>query len=125
VSIALSIKLFLQLGSTIHFLSDLAFSFRPIVIGYLHLVLLGVITLFIIGYVLSHRLAPNNKTVKGGLIVFIGGIILNELLLLLQGANAMAYIRVPFINEMLLGAALVMFAGILLVNVGDWQQKET
>ncbi|MEY3762201.1 MAG: hypothetical protein RL281_806, partial [Pseudomonadota bacterium] len=53
VVIAVSIKLFLQLGSTVHFLSDLAFSFRPIVIGYLHLVLLGVITLFIIGYVLA------------------------------------------------------------------------
>jgi len=49
-AVALSAKLFLQLGSTIPSLSDLAFGFRPIVIGYLHLVLLGVITLFILSY---------------------------------------------------------------------------
>ncbi|MES2621525.1 MAG: hypothetical protein V4615_11800 [Bacteroidota bacterium] len=124
VLIAVSVKLFLQLGSTVHFLSDLAFSFRPIVIGYLHLVLLGVITLFIIGYVLVQGLAPQNKRISTGLIVFIAGIILNEFLLMLQGVNAMAYIRIPFINELLLFAALVMFSGVLLVNIGDWKQQD-
>ncbi len=47
--IANTIKLLLQLGSTVPALSKLAFGFRPIVIGYLHLVLLAVISLFIIG----------------------------------------------------------------------------
>jgi hypothetical protein len=122
VGVALNIKLSLQLGSTFHFLSTLAFSFRPIVIGYLHLVLLGVISLFIIAYVLSQNLAPDNRNIKRGLIIFIAGIILNEILLMLQGINAMAYISVPFINELLLGAAVVMFCGVLLVNIGDWNQ---
>lgn len=123
VAIAISIKLTLQLGSTIHFLSDLAFSFRPIVIGYLHLVLLGVITLFVIAYSLAEKLVPENKKIKAGIIIFIVGILLNELLLMLQGVNAMAYIRVPFINELLLGAALVILSGILLVNIGDWKRS--
>ncbi|HNF72304.1 MAG TPA: hypothetical protein PLP34_07820, partial [Chitinophagaceae bacterium] len=51
---ALCIKLLLQLGSTHPALSQLAFGFRPIVIAYLHLVLLGVITLFLLGYISLH-----------------------------------------------------------------------
>jgi hypothetical protein len=114
-AIALSIKLSLQFGSTFHFLSTLAFSFRPIVIGYLHLVLLGVITLFIVAYIITQRLA--HYKIQTGVAIFIIGILLNELLLMLQGISAIAYIPVPFINELLLLAAVVMFGGILLVNI--------
>lgn len=53
---ALSLKFLLQLGSTYPPLSTLAFGFRPIVIAYLHLVLLGVITIFIIGYIVANHL---------------------------------------------------------------------
>ena len=42
LSIALTVKFTLQLGSVIPFVSKLAFGFRPIVIAYLHLVQLGV-----------------------------------------------------------------------------------
>ena len=43
-------KLSLQMVSVVPSLSTLTVGFRPIVIGYLHLVLLGVITIFLIGY---------------------------------------------------------------------------
>ncbi len=117
VALAASIKLCLQLGSNFHFLSKLAFSFRPIVIGYLHLVLLGIITLFIIGYFFSQNIISENKKIKWGIAVFITGILLNELFLMLQGISAIAYRLFPFVNELLLGAALIMFAGILWLNV--------
>ena len=48
VGFALSAKFLLQLGSTIPALSQLGFGFRPIVIAYLHLVLLAVISLFLL-----------------------------------------------------------------------------
>src|SRR5690606_23248505 len=51
--LAYSIKLVLQTASVIPSLSHFAYGFRPIVIGYLHLVLLGVITLFIIAYIIT------------------------------------------------------------------------
>ena len=121
VAVAVSIKLLLQFGSTFHLLSNLAFGFRPIVIGYLHLVLLGIITLFIIAYIRSQELAPENKKIRHGLIVFISGIIFNEILLMIQGTTAMAYVPVPYINELLLFAALILFVGVLLVNIGDWK----
>ena len=114
-ALALSVKLFLQLGSTIPSLSTLAFGFRPIVIGYLHLVLLGVISLFLLGYMFNQKeLNPNKQTIRGG-FVFATGVILNEMLLMIQGVGAIYYTAIPFINEMLLGTALIIFGGIGLI----------
>lgn len=115
---ALSIKLLLQAGSTIPFLSKLAFGFRPVVIGYLHLVLLGVITLFIIGYSKMNSFIFPKPLGNSGIIIFIIGIILNEFFLMIQGVSYMNYISVPFINLLLLVAALIMFVGTLLLNTG-------
>ena len=105
-AIALSIKFLLQLGSTIPFLSKLAFGFRPVVIGYLHLMFLGVITLFIIGYSKLNRFIIARRIVNTGILIFVAGIILNEILLMIQGLSYMNYISVPYINESLLGAAV-------------------
>ncbi len=119
-AVALTAKLFLQLGSTIPSLSDLAFGFRPIVIGYLHLVLLGVITLFILGSMFCDEHFHNNKMNVTGVFIFTGAVILNEALLMTQGVAAITYTSIPFINELLLGAAGLLFTGALLMT---WAKK--
>jgi hypothetical protein len=111
---ALSIKLLLQMGSVVPSLSQLAFGFRPIVIGYLHLVLLGVITMFILGYTAAFNLLPGNKNARRGIAVFITGIIINECLLMTQGVAGLSYTSIPNINELLLAAAIIMCTGMLL-----------
>lgn len=120
-AMALSVKLLLQLGSTIPFLSQLAFGFRPIVIAYLHLVLLGVITLFIIGYVIADNYIMLNKKMYAGIFIFTTGIILNEVVLMIQGVADLNYVSVPYSNEMLLVIAVIMFSGIALLN---WSQRK-
>jgi len=122
--LALSVKLVLQLISTIPFLSQLAFGFRPVVIGYLHLMLLGVITLFILGYIISNYLYKINQFTKIGIIVFIIGIIVNQILLLVQGIAAMNYVVITYVNESLFTVAVVMFIGLLFINVqSDFNHK--
>jgi hypothetical protein len=118
-AMALTIKLLLQLGSTIPFLSHLAFGFRPIVIAYLHLVLLGVITLFIIGCVIADNYLVLNKKMYAGLFIFTTGIILNEIVLMIQGVSYINYINVPYTNEMLLVIAAIMFTGIGLLVISQ------
>lgn len=120
-ALALSIKLLLQLGSTIPSLSQLAFGFRPIVIGYLHLVLLGVISIFLIGYIVSYQLTETHKTFINGVKIFVAGIFINELFLMTQGVAALSYNSVPYIDYCLLAAALIMFTGIVCMN----SQKKT
>jgi len=112
---ALTIKFLLQLGSTIPSLSQLAFGFRPIVIGYLHLVLLGVFSIFLIGYIISFQLVSVNKKLLSGIYIFIAGVILNEILLMIQGVASLYYIATPYINEGLLATALVLFTGALWI----------
>ena len=124
-AIALSIKLLLQLGSTIPALSTWAFGFRPIVIGYLHLVFLGIFSIFILAYSLYNGYFLYNKQFARGAWIFIAGIILNEALLMLQGLDAITYTGVPYINELLLGASIVMFIGILILNIATVSNNQS
>lgn len=114
--IALVIKLSLQMVSVVPSLSTLTVGFRPIVIGYLHLVLLGVITIFLIGYFTEVN-AVHHKSFYTGVTIFVTGIIINEILLMIEGAAALTYTSIPFINELLFVAALIMFSGLLVLNV--------
>lgn len=122
-AIAASIKLLLQLASVIPSLSKLAFGFRPVVIGYLHLILLGVITLFIIGFMMTGRSIHIQPSTTKAIKIFATGVLINELLLMIQGVAAMSFTPVPYINELLLAASVVLFSGILLLNFSQRTAK--
>lgn len=116
-AVALSIKLILQLGSTIPTLSTWAFGFRPIIIGYLHLVFLGVFSLFILGYALQNQYLILSKKIIVFIWIFVFGIFLNEVFLMAEGLRAITYNTVPHVNEWLLTAACVMFGSLLFLNI--------
>lgn len=123
-ALATTIKILLQLGSTIPSLSQLAFGFRPIVIGYLHLVLLGMFSIFLIAYIISLQQLPVNKNLLNGIRWFVAGVIINECALMLQGAAALSYQSIPYINESLLLTACILFAGVLTMNFGFCKIKQ-
>ncbi|MBP4140545.1 hypothetical protein MW871_08605 [Flavobacterium sp. I-SCBP12n] len=112
VALALSIKFILQLGSTIPVLSQMAFGFRPIVIAYLHLVLLAVISLFLLFYIYAKHFIILNSKIKIGLIIFSLGVFFNELVLAVQGVASFSYTMIPYVNEILFGVALLLLLGI-------------
>ncbi|HRH60183.1 MAG TPA: hypothetical protein PL045_06415 [Chitinophagaceae bacterium] len=114
--IALAIKILLQLGSTIPSLNTIAYGFRPIVIGYLHLIFLGVLTIFLTGFFLVTEKIVISKWLTRGIIIFVAGIIINELLLMLQGVTSLLNVSLDYINECLLATAIIMFAGLLVIN---------
>lgn len=118
VFLALAIKLLLQLSSTVPSLSDLAFGFRPIVIGYLHLVLLGIISLFLLTVLQVFTKQQQLPLMRKGITVFVSSILLNEILLMLQGICAMAYISLPGIQELLLLVALGLLTGSAMIFFG-------
>ncbi|MEO6732684.1 MAG: hypothetical protein ABIN01_15795 [Ferruginibacter sp.] len=116
-AIAFSIKLVLQSGSVHPALSQLSYGFRPIIIGYLHLVLLAVTSIFIIGYIVSFQLISVTPKFKTGVFIFVAGIIINELLLMIQGVAALSYNGIPYMNFMLLIAAVILFTGIIVMFI--------
>lgn len=108
--LATCIKFILQAGSIFPSLSRLAFGFRPVVIAYLHLILLGMITLFLIGYLFAGKIIPLTRPTRIAATIFLAGVLLNECLLGVQGISAFVYISIPRVHEMLLGAAIILWA---------------
>ncbi len=123
-AIAFTLKLILQSGSIHPQLSQLSYGFRPIIIGYLHLVLLGVTSIFLIGYIISLKLIVVSKRVIVGVSIFVGGVVINELLLMVQGVAALTYSIVPYIQEMLFGAAVILVVGVGVVFLGSLRDRE-
>lgn len=122
VALALSIKLCLQLGSTIPSISKLAFGFRPIVIAYLHLVLLAIISIFLLGYLYTNKFIANNKLSAIGFIVFCLGVFLNELVLAIQGIESLSYHIVPYVNDLLFYISIFILSGIVILFYSLFQK---
>lgn len=112
--VAIGLKFIAQLGSTIPALEMLAFSSRPMVIAYLHLVLLGAISLFLLYRILASQLVLLRKSVLIGLFLFFIGFLLNEIVLTIQGSIAITGFWIPYSNELLFIAAVLLFIGILI-----------
>lgn len=112
VGMSLTIKLLLQLGSTIPSVSKLAFGFRPVVIAYLHLALLAVTTLFLLYYIFAIELLTTTRKILLGLVLFSIGVFINELILAVQGIAGFRYIVLPYVNEALFITALLLAGGI-------------
>ena len=112
--IAFAFKLFFQAITIFPSLGPLVFSNRPIIIGFLHLVLLGFVTMFLLGYFLEKELLPYKKG-TAAVWVFSIGILVNELVLFAQGLGFIMMISSYLINWLLLGAALCLFSGAALL----------
>ncbi len=81
-----AIKILLQFFSAHPVIGQLAYGYRPVIIAYLHLVFLAFVSLFIVGFLASKNIIPlQYKIARWGLIGFVVGVFLNELLLVLQG----------------------------------------
>jgi hypothetical protein len=124
IVIALSVKFLLQLGSTVPSVSKLAFGFRPVVIAYLHLILLAIISVFLISYVYYYKLIKVNKLTTISVLIFIVGVYLNEVVLGIQGIASFSYTVVPRVNEILFFISLLIFVGLALLLFSQRKLKE-
>lgn len=126
---AMTIKFVLQAISVIPSLSQLVFGFRPIVIAYLHLILLGVYSLFFVGYLFITQKVRLTVSAGYGGLLFISGVFLNEIFLAIQGFAAFSYNYLPFVNELLFAAAVILFVSSVVLflsqfsNAGSLYQK--
>lgn len=115
VAIAFSLKLLLQLGSTIPIVSKLAFGFRPVVIAYLHLVLLAVISIFLLAYMYTFKLIKKSKLCTVGIGLFTLGVLLNEIVLGGQGIASFSFFLIPKVNETLFSVSVLLLISLILL----------
>lgn len=118
VSFAFIIKLILMTLSTIPYLSQFAFGYRPVVVGYLHLSFIGVTSLFIFGYIneFIHRFQSRVSGI--GALIFVLGFVGQELVLMFQGLEAMSVQPVKSANILLFYCAIMMAAGLIWITAG-------
>lgn len=125
VAIAHSIKILLQLGSTIPELSELAFGFRSIVIAYLHLILLGVYTLYLLAIFIQKKYIQVNRLATLSIYSFVAGVFLNELVLMIQGSASLISIYIPHTNFYLFIVAILLFLSIVGVYASQLKKNIT
>jgi hypothetical protein len=115
---AFLVRIALQGLSTIPALSKFGFAYRPVVIAYLHLILLGTITLFLFAWFIYKSVwATRQKTAHIAILIFIVGFLFTEGMLLAQGLGYIGWTSIPYTNQTLLAAALLMFSGLLILNI--------
>jgi hypothetical protein len=123
VAIAGFVKFTLQLGSTIPFVSTLAFGFRPIVIAYLHLVLLAFISILLLLYLFSTHLLSHSKSGIIALLCFAICVFLNEFVLAIQGIASFSYTVIPYANTVLFAIALCLMLSAFFLFVINYKTK--
>ena len=113
---ALFLKSAMSLGTLVPDLADMIYTTRPVIIGYLHLILLGFISFALLAlYLQQGWLSGNIGITRLGFALLVFGFIMNELILFLQGLWEWLRIE-PFsyAYEGLWLTSLVMALGILL-----------
>lgn len=108
---ALTFKFLLQVLSSNQTVGDMVFSCRPIIIAYLHLILLGAFSMYLLAYGLYNNYLKANNLAKLAFVYFFFGFVLNELFLVAQSTSWVTLTPVPYINHGLLGAALTLLFG--------------
>ncbi len=116
--IAFALKSFLQTGTVIPSLGKLVFGDRAIIIGYLHLVLLGFITLYIIAHLLYNgMLNISDKFTRTAIRTFAGAIIFNELILMIQGFGNMLMLSNRIYAWLLWFTSIWLFSGAIMIII--------
>ncbi|WP_102349064.1 hypothetical protein [Bacillus sp. Marseille-P3661] len=113
--ILLLIKSTMELGLISPALANLIYDTRSIVIGYLHLTLLGFVSIFILTLYQLAGIIKNDAMALNGFIVFFIGFLLNEIFLFIQGFTQwLNLFRIPFYTQALLLASCFLLIGVMI-----------
>jgi len=112
--ILLFLKSTMELGLIFPSLAALVYETRSVIIGYLHFTLLGFVSIFILAqYQMIHIIDTTKRIVYVSFIIFIGGFILNELLLFTMGLTTwLDFVPPPYYFEGLLIASILLTVGV-------------
>jgi len=122
---AFLLKTFLQSLTVINSVNVLVFGNRPMIMGFLHLVFLGFVTLFLIVYFGQEGMLDCSQPfTRVAIGTFTAAIVINEILLGLQGLGAMFITSSPLFNWYLLGAGILLLTGSLLIGISRIRTKQ-
>ena len=112
----------LQFFSAFSIVAEIAFTYRNFIISYLHLVLLGSISLFLMGVVLKSQQLLLTGRLKTGLKLFFFSFITTELILVLQATLAWQGIVLPNYQEGLMLFSVLFPISLWIILREIWYQ---
>lgn len=119
ITIFLVLKLLLQSFSAFPWVVQWTLTARSLVIGYLHLVLLGIFTLFLLAWFFQKGFLVINKLTYYGLLAFLAGILLTELFLFAQSMMILNGSFIPQFNQWMFMLTILLPAGSGLLFLGN------
>jgi hypothetical protein len=119
-------KLTIQSAVVLPVVATAAYTIRNYVIGFIHLILLGAMTFFLLAFSIDHQiLRSNSRIIQAGLVSLIAGFVLTEGVLFLQGTffwGAMGFL--PFYYEGLFAASCLLPLGVFFLVAGTFNRSE-
>jgi hypothetical protein len=115
---SLIVKALLQLFSALPFVARLAYEQRNFVIAYLHLVLLGFISLFLVGWLIKYYGVTITAKLKAGMFLFLLAFICSEIVLVIWPVSNITGSGFAYYSLSLLLASLFLPIGIAFFS---WQ----
>lgn len=96
------------------------YTFRNIIIAYLHLTLIGFVTFYLLARLIQEQYIRQGVLLKAGLILMLAGFTGSELILFLQGALFLAgHGLIPAYDLLLFSLTVTLPVGILLLVVAS------
>jgi hypothetical protein len=117
--IAFITKTVLQLLSAFPGIAQLAYQNRNFIIAYLHLVLLGFISLFVFVLLLKSKSLPDSPLLYKGILGFVFAFVSTELLLVLQAGGYLGFLPNQIYLLLLFVLSICFPAGLFLVNIAN------
>jgi hypothetical protein len=116
--ISFAFKIFLQSFTLFPAIGNAVFGDRPVIIGFLHLVFLGFVTLFLMSWFAYHGfLNMKYPFTRFALIIFTIAIVLNEGVLMTQGLGVMFTLSSHVIPWVLWSVSIALLTGALLIAI--------
>lgn len=111
---SLILKISMQTLVAVPQIATISYTVRNFVIGFIHLLMLGSLSLFLIALI-CNRISQSDAPGRTSILVFLFGFLVTELLLFGQGT--MFWIGagfIPYYDLLILGGSLLMVAGVMV-----------
>jgi hypothetical protein len=120
-----TLKIFLQSFTVFPVIGNAIFGNRPVIMGFLHMVFLGFVTLFILAFFIKRGILNAKMIwVNVAVYLFAVGVVLNEVLLLTQGLTTMLMAGSMVFPWLLWMTGIVLFSGSVLIVFGRGQSNK-
>ncbi|WP_157986627.1 hypothetical protein [Chitinophaga alhagiae] len=114
--VAFVLKTAMQVVIVLPAVGNMIFVNRPVIIGYLHLVMLGFVTLYLLGCLVQHGyFKADGRMAKTGIVIFTWAIVANEAVLMAQGFSYLLRFSSMVYPWLLWIAAIGLLTGAVVI----------